>query len=89
MLKWWEMLAPDDRSETQRFIADAARAYQNNTDSGASLAKRDCITKFRISATQYDWVLSYLTGCKLPNQHNQEEVCEHFLSANTHYELSK
>ena len=69
MLEWWEMLESEDRSEMQRFIADAARAYQEQPDA-ARMAKKDCIHKFTISEPQYDWALKYLTGCS-PNQLNQ------------------
>jgi hypothetical protein len=53
---WWESVDPEQRSDIQRFIAEASRVYSDQPE----LVKRDCITKFQLSNSQYQWTLTHL-----------------------------
>ena len=45
-LRWWTNLDPSRRDDVQRFVAEAAR---------------DCMAKFQLTETQYQWVVQHLT----------------------------
>jgi hypothetical protein len=57
---WWDSVDPEQRTDIQRFIAEANRVYAADPKQ-LELVKRDCATKFQLSNSRCEWVLAHLT----------------------------
>jgi uncharacterized membrane protein len=57
METWWDAIPPEQQSDVQRFLVDAATAYP----SAPERAMADCMHKFQMTADQY----IYLTGIQV------------------------
>ena len=58
---WWDKLSIEEKANIERFMKQTNIVHADRLDR-EELVKRDCIAKFKITESQYQYVLHYLSG---------------------------